>query len=309
MRLGAARSGALCSGGPGLRHSNDMKNPWLFLLATSLGLLPMASGSTAVDDALAADAAFATRAGEIGHHAAFIEYLADDAVLFRPEAVRGQEWLATHEPAGGRLEWSPSAAAAGCTGRLAITTGPWRYSNTEGGEPVAGHYLSVWRLGAQSQWQVVLDHGVDHPADVTPSQPLQAAFLGLWPARDPGKCKSRSDAGDLAKAEVALNEEVGRQGLSSALRRSAGEGAVAYRDDMAPGGMSAAQADADSQFGPGTIAQAVGAVFEPGDDLAVTHGILQSADGSRRALYVRVWSRERRRWHVTVDLRTPVPVP
>ena len=113
------------------------------LLATLLGLLPMASGSTAVEDARAADAAFAARAAEIGHHAAFIEYLAEDAVLFRPEAVRGQEWLATHEPAGGQLEWSPAAAAVGCTATLAVTTGPWRYSNTEGGEPVAGHYLSL----------------------------------------------------------------------------------------------------------------------------------------------------------------------
>ncbi len=42
---------------------------------------------------------------------------------------------------------------------------------------------------------------------------------------------------------------------------------------------------------------------------AVTYGILQSVDGSRRALYVRVWSRERRRWQVAVDLHTPVPVP
>jgi len=309
MRLGAARSGALCSGGPKLRHGSDMKNLWPFLLATSLGLLPVASGSTAVDDALAADAAFATRAGEIGHHAAFIEYLAEDAVLFRPEAVRGQEWLATHEPAGGRLEWSPSAVAAGCTGRLAVTTGPWRYSNADGGEPVAGHYLSVWRLDAQSQWQVVLDHGVDHPANVTPSQPLQAALSQLWSAREPGKCKGRGDAGDLAKADVELNEEVGRQGLSPALRRSAAEGAIVYRDDLPPGGMAAAQADGDAQFGPGTIAQAVGTVAEPGDDLAVTHGILRSADGSRRALYVRVWSRERRRWQVAIDLRTPLPVP
>jgi len=113
MPLGAVRGGALCSGGPELRHSNDMKDLWPCLLATWLGLLPMASGSTAVEDARAADATFASRAAEIGHHAAFIEYLADDAVLFRPEAVDGQEWLATHEPAGGRLEWSPAAAAAG----------------------------------------------------------------------------------------------------------------------------------------------------------------------------------------------------
>jgi len=308
MRLGAARSGALCSGGPGLRHSNDMKNLWPCWLATLLGLLPTASGSTAVEDALTADAAFAARAAEVGHHAAFIEYLADDAVLFRPEAVRGQEWLATHEPAGGRLEWSPAAAAAGCTATLAVTTGPWRYSNTEGGEPVAGHYLSLWRLDAQSQWRVVLDHGIEHPGAV-PAEQLQAALAQSWPDGDAGGCKGRGVLDDLSEAEERLNEQVARRGLLLALQRTAGEGALAYRDDAAPGPLSGLQPDGDAPFGPGTVARTVGTVFEPGTDLAVTHGVLQAPDGLQRSLFVRVWSREGRRWRVAIDLRTPLPVP
>ena len=308
MRLGAARGGALCSGGPGLRHSNDMKILWPCLLATLLGLLPMASGSTAVEDARAADAAFAARAAEIGHHAAFVEYLADDAVLFRPEAVRGQEWLATHEPAGGRLEWSPAAAAAGCTATLAVTTGPWRYSNTEGGEPVAGHYLSIWRLDAQSQWRVVLDHGIDH-AGAVPAEQLQAAFARFWPGVREGKCTGRGDLDGLAEAEMRLNEQVARRGLLPALQRTAGEGALVYRDDVAPGPLAGMQPAVDAAFGPGTVARTVGTVFEPGTDLAVTHGVLQSPDGSERALFVRVWNRDGRRWQVAIDMRTPLPAP
>jgi ketosteroid isomerase-like protein len=306
MRLGAARGGALCSGGPGLRHSNDMKNLWPCLLATLLGLLPMASGSTAAEDARAADAAFAARAAEIGHHAAFIEYLAEDAVLFRPEAVRGPEWLATHEPAGGRLEWSPAAAAVGCTAALAVTTGPWRYSNSEGGEPVAGHYLSLWRRDAQSQWRVVLDHGIDH-AGAVPAEQLQAAFARFWPHAGEGKCTGRGDLDGLAEAEERFNEQVERRGLLAALQRMAGESALIYRDDVPPGPLSGLQPDVDAAFGPGTVARTVGTVSEPGTDLAVTHGILQSPDGSQRSLFVRVWRREGRRWRVAIDMRTPLP--
>lgn len=308
MQLGAARGGALCSGGPGLRHSNDMKNLWPCLLATWVGLPAMASGSTPVDDARAADAAFAARAVEIGHHAAFIEYLAEDAVLFRPEAVRGQEWLATHEPAGGQLEWSPAAAAASCTATLAVTTGPWRYSNTEGGEPVAGHYLSVWRLDSQSQWRVVLDHGIDHAGSV-PADQLQAAFTRFWPNAGENGCAGRGELDGLTEAEMRLNEQVARRGLLPALQRTAGEGALVYRDDAPPGALAGLPPDADAAFGPGTVAHTVGTVFEPGTDLAVTHGILQSPDGSERSLFVRVWSREGRRWQVAIDLRTPLPAP
>ena len=67
--------------------------------------------------------------------------------------------------------------------------------------------------------------------------------------------------------------------------------------------------DADVAWGPGTVARTVGAVFEPGTDLAVTHGILQSPDGLQRSLFVRVWSREGRRWQIAIDMRTPLPAP
>lgn len=279
------------------------------LLGMAIGLLPMASGSTAVDDVRATDAAFAARAAEIGHHAAFVEYLAPDAVLFRPEALPGQEWLATHEPAGGQLDWSPAAAAVDCTGRLAVTSGPWRYANADGGEPVAGHYLSIWRLDAESQWRVVLDHGIDDAAGAAAVATLQDTFTRLWPADAARRCKGSSDAAELAKAEARLNEQVSRQGLLAALQDGSTPDALGYRDDRAPGPLLAAQAEMDAAFGRGTLARSVGTLFEPGADLAVTHGVLQSADGSHRSLYVRVWSRDRRRWQVAIDLRTPLPPP
>jgi ketosteroid isomerase-like protein len=285
-----------------------MKNLWPTLLSILLGLLPATSGSTVVDDVQAADAAFAARATEIGHHAAFIEYLAQDAVLFRPEAVPGQEWLATHEPAGGRLEWTPAAGAVGCTAVLALTTGPWRYSNEEGGEPVAGHYLSVWRRDAQSQWRVVLDHGIDHAVAVT-AESLQAALARLWPDAASRTCDGRDDSGSLAAADERFNGQVTRRGLLPALQRTAAEGALVFRDDAPPALLAGWPPDLDAAFGAGTVAHTVGAVFEPGTDLAVTHGTLQSPDGSRRALFVRVWSRDGRRWKVAIDMRTPLPAP
>lgn len=286
-----------------------MKDLRPLLLSTLLGLAMPAAGSTPAAEARAADAAFAARAAEIGQHGAFIEYLADDAVLFRPEAVAGQQWLAAHEPAGGRLEWSPVASAAECTGRLAVTTGSWRYSNAQGGEPVEGHYLSIWRLGEEGQWRVVLDHGIDHASGAAPAIDLQAALERHWPAVPPGECTGRADARRLARAERDLNAAIARRGLAAALPRAAAEGALAYRDDAAPGLLASAVAAADAEFGPGGTAQSAGSVHETGAGLAVTHGVIGSADGARRALYVRLWRRDGRRWTLAVDMRTPLPAP
>lgn len=285
-----------------------MKDLGAFLLATLLGLLPLPSGSAPADDVLAADAAFAARAAEVGHHEAFVEYLADDGVLFRPEAVPGQAWLASHEPAGGRLAWEPAAAAAACGGALAVTSGPWRYSSADGGETVSGHYLSVWRLDAQAQWRVLLDHGIDHDGAASPGL-LQAAFARDWPHGGAGGCAGRGDGADLARAEERLNDEVARHGLRVAAGRAAREGALAFRDEVAPTPLAALPADVDAAFGRGSVALGIGTIIEPGTDLAVTHGVLRSADGLQRSLYVRVWSRERRRWQVAIDLRTPLPPP
>lgn len=289
------------------REFEVMNTPRPILSGLLLGLASVASSSATLDDVRLADVAFAERAAEAGYHLAFVEYLADDAVLFRPEAVGGQQWLAANDPAPGRLEWRPSAAAAACTGRLAVTSGPWRYANDEGGEPAAGHYLSVWRLEQDGQWRVILDHGIDHPPGSAPAVPLESSFGRLWPAREAAACAGRADHADLVRAENDLNDRIASHGLPDALRRAAAEGALAYRDESAPGLLAGLPLPDDANFGPGAAARSVGVVFDAEGDMAVTHGILQAAEPTRRALYVRVWQRERRKWRVAIDLRTPLP--
>jgi ketosteroid isomerase-like protein len=272
-----------------------------------LGLVSVASSSATLDEVRLADVAFAERATEAGYHLAFVEYLADDAVLFRPEAVGGQQWLAANEPAPGRLEWHPTAVAASCTGRLAVTSGPWRYSNDGGEESAEGHYLSVWRLEEDGQWRVVLDHGIEHAPGSAPAVPLESSFGRLWPARDAAGCTARADQADLVRAENKLNDRVASHGLPDALQRAAADGALAYRDESAPGLLAEFPPPGDANFGPGSAARLVGMVFDDAGDMAVTHGILQAVIPTRRALYVRVWQRELRKWRLAIDLQTPLP--
>jgi ketosteroid isomerase-like protein len=287
-----------------------MKNKGMYTLRRTLASLiaafaPLLAHTAPLDELLAADTAFAARSGEAGQHVAFAEYLAPDGILFRPEAVAGQQWLAGNEPATGRLEWWPSAAAVDCSGRFGVSTGPWRYTNAAGGEPVAGHYLSVWRRDDDGQWRVVLDHGIDHAPGAVPAEPLQAVLALWWPAAGSGTCAGRDGADHLARTEQQLDARVQREGLQAALRRAAAQGALAYRDDAAPGPLAGAVGDVP--FGRGTVVQGSRAITVPGGDMAVTHGVLRSADGAQRALYIRVWQRERNHWRVAIDLRTPLP--
>jgi hypothetical protein len=96
----------------------------------------------------ATDREFAQAALESGMRAAYDQFLADDAVLFRPVPVRAREWLDTHEPATGRLEWAPALAETACDSSLAVTLGNWSYTAQDSPVADTGQYLTVWRPAA-----------------------------------------------------------------------------------------------------------------------------------------------------------------
>jgi len=278
------------------------------LLLTSTRIAP---ASDAADAALAADGAFAAMSAERGQRAAFEEHLARDAIVFRPGAVIAHEWFASHEQGAGRLDWTPTAAASDCGGDWAVTTGPWTYSNPEGGESAAGHYLSIWRHEPDGRWRVVLDNGVDHDPKADPAPSLRSAFAGLWPARPGEACRSADAAARLKEAEQDLNDTVRSAGLGAALVGAAAAGALAYRDDTVPGPIAAA-VTADAAFGRGAEARSQFVSVEPDSDFGYSYGVVEAVAASpsqpaARASYVRIWCRDGRKWRLAIDMLTPLP--
>jgi ketosteroid isomerase-like protein len=118
----------------------------------------------AVASVLQADRDFAARAAGAGLRAAFVEYAAPDAMLFRAgvgpirgAAAIGESFAGTDEA---RLEWSPEAAEAAASGELAYTWG-W-YTFSAGGQSSTGNYVSIWRR-IDGRWRYVVDLGVPAP--------------------------------------------------------------------------------------------------------------------------------------------------
>lgn len=282
----------------------------LVLVAGACPLVVLADAAVR-EAVLAADTAFATVSTERGAQRAFQAYLASDGIVFRPTAVAGAEWLATHEQASGLLEWTPAAAAVDCAGGLAVTTGPWRYRNPEGGDPVAGHYLSIWRQDSNGEWFVVLDHGVDEPGDPVASGGLQASLDALWPAERDCSAASGANAASLAEQDRELNSAIRSKGIDTALRRHAHAAAVAYRDDAPPRPVTADWPADGLALGGRLEGRARSAIAAPGSDMGYTYGEIvepakRRAEPRPRAVYVRVWLHDGRDWRVALDMSTPL---
>ena len=77
--------------------------------------------------------AFSRMAAEKNTRDAFMAFIADDGLLFRPGRVNGKKWLQDIRPPSDKhpgLAWQPAFAGMAAAGDLGFTTGPWERKQT-----------------------------------------------------------------------------------------------------------------------------------------------------------------------------------
>lgn len=146
--------------------------------------------------------AFARAAAEKSTKEAFLEFLADDSIVFEPTAVNGIEVWKKRPPSVGLLSWEPVWADINADGDLGYTTGPWQFwPKGKDGEPVAfGEYVTIWKKQKDGNFKAILDIGISHgkPEGSTPklkfpvTDAKQDNKAGLTPGED-GTNKSLGD--------------------------------------------------------------------------------------------------------------------
>ena len=96
-------------------------------------------------------------------HAAFVTFIADDAVFFTgPKPLRGKAqvaagWKRFYERPDAPFSWAPAEVEVLDSGTLAISSGPVRDPKGK----LIGTFTSVWRREATGVWRVVFDKGND----------------------------------------------------------------------------------------------------------------------------------------------------
>jgi ketosteroid isomerase-like protein len=244
---------------------------WAALAGYDVGRpAPAEVPAVVVPDVAATDREFARAALESGMRAAYDQFLAEDAVLFRPLPVRARDWLDTHEPATGRLEWAPALAETACDSSLAVTLGNWSYTAQDGRAADTGQYLTAWRLSAAGEWRIVLDQSISLPSMPAAALPAGAA------------CDEASALEQLLAAERKLN---------SGLRKVRVNETTNIEIKTLTIGTVAGSARADLAVTHGEL---------------VDKRAARGSEPQVRAVYVRVWRRDGRTWRVLHDFLTPV---
>ncbi len=292
-------------------------------LILAIGPLILACGSERADTEAAfnslvsAERAFARSAAELGARDAFLAYLAEDAILFRPRAINGKQFLATQPAAPGLLAWEPVFADVSLAGDLGFTTGPWSFAPDPAQEPAAyGQYFTVWKMQPDGAWKVAIDHGTYNPPPTGPPEQLSRATQHRSDRSGADRGIDRAaEIERLLRKDESFSSAVATQGKLQAINAFFTSDVRILRNGGQPRtGIDAARAAAAER--PGRLSwRVVGGDVARSGDLGFTYGeyeyqAVDTASPSERGNYVRVWRNlpsTGRIWRVAVDLMSPLP--
>ncbi len=183
-----------------------------------------------------AERAFSARASERTPREAFIEFFADEAVNFQPEAGPARPRLrAQPAPPSGlpAFSWEPRLGDVAASGDLGYLTGPVRFPLKDGGVR-HGCYFSVWKKQGDGTFKVILDAGVQPPGEV-PFAPglVRATARGTRPTAEGTSGKTEAES-SLLEADRAFSATLAAKGSAAAFGDVMHAGGRLHRNGTLP---------------------------------------------------------------------------
>ena len=254
--------------------------------------------------------AFAKTAATKGTRDAFLEFLADDGVIFQPGPVNGKKLWGERPSRKGLLSWEPIFADVSRAGDLGYTTGPWEFRpNGPDDQPVAfGQYFTIWKKQGDGSWRAVLDRGVT-------TEKSFATKLLLFPVHDDdsifdAKFDVTRGKTSLVKLEEDFSASSAHKGAAAAFDSHLADDVRMLRQSIAPAvGKNNALVLVSGSAGVLTWKPAMADVAVSGD-LGYTYGTFELKKGEvivEHGSYVRVWKKQGSQWRVVMDVMSPDP--
>ena len=274
----------------------------LFLLLTCGPVARAESPAEAVQAMVEAERKFYQTGQEKGTRAAFLEFLAEDGIIFRPGPVNGRESWTKRAETGLDLVWEPTFAAIARSGDFGYDTGPakWRANKKEEKFSGYGHFISIWKKQKEGSWKVALDVGIENTrSDVTP--PLQ---LVLPKNRKPGTLESLQQSQSAFIATARLD-------FTKALREFGSDEVRIYRDGSFP---TVGKKDGVELLGSeqaGVTMEVMKSDMSSSNDLAYNYGSCSDTrtQPARPGHFVQIWQTDAQgAWKLVLDWQQLLPL-
>ncbi|HEU0006648.1 MAG TPA: nuclear transport factor 2 family protein, partial [Terriglobia bacterium] len=262
-----------------------------------------------------AERAFAATSLAKGTRTAFLDFLAEDSILFRPGPVPGKKWIEEHPAPPSLLTWEPAFADVAQSGDLGYTAGPWeiRPSSPQDKVMAYGHYVSVWKRQTDGAWKVVIDLGISHPAPEGNSKILQPSNFKAGSEKARRNIRIDEERSELLAFDRELANSVSEKGSAQVYLRYLADNARLYRAKTLPVvGKREIFAMLSQSAGKPTL-RPDKADISKAADLGYTYGTSRSiAPGSGDTAgtagnYVHIWKRKGNRWTLVLDVESPIP--
>jgi ketosteroid isomerase-like protein len=257
---------------------------------------------------VAAERKFYETGQEKGTRAAFLAFLADDGVVFRPGPVNGKEAWETRPGNGLDLIWEPTFAAIARSADFGYTTGPAKWKAKKADEkPLGyGYFVSIWKKQEDGSWKVALDLGIETPGPVDKPEPLRLVV-------SESERKSKVDAEARRKAlEDARSKfvEGAKANSADATLAVAGEEIRVYRDGSFPAvGQNAAGTLLRAKIGQLSF-EPIGGDMSSSADLAYAYGkySLTRNGTTESGHFFQIWQTDKTgSWKLMLDWQQPLP--
>jgi ketosteroid isomerase-like protein len=284
----------------------------LFLISVS-GFARAEENESALDSLVKSELEFAKWASEKGIRDAFLNFLSDNSILFRPGPVPGKKWLQDRPAAPGLLTWYPIFADVSSSGDMGYTTGPWEFRKNGPDDKEVGHgqFNSVWIKQADGSWKVEMDIGISNPAPASKEKVfVSTSTLKSNSIKDNKKVDREAEIAAIIKEDRDFSKASQEKGTATAFLSYVSDDVRIFRPNNFPVvGKQAMQAFFVEKAEQMKWQPISGNVAHSGD-LGYTYGSYESkkADQVLQGHYMRVWKKQSNGdWKIVLDVVNPLP--
>jgi ketosteroid isomerase-like protein len=203
----------------------------------AIGVQARAAMTPALTALIEAERAFARTAGEKGTRDAFLEYLADESLLFTPGPTPGKMFYRNRPALPTRLSWAPEFADISAAGDLGYTSGPYEIRKALATDTPSGygHFNSLWRLQKDGQWRVEVDLGIPHDKGGVAVADVKTVDTPTDNAAAPAESKPLLDwQNELLDVDKAMAKRAAAGSVVKAFEEYAADSIRLYRSDHLP---------------------------------------------------------------------------